>query len=483
MNFSRRLFLKQSTIGAATLSLPVALFASTEMDIEKQLLLAKKSWNGKPLVILYPKGSSGNLNPIVSDFVKKTGIQIKLREGSLDNIATEMMLENKVYGGKSFDIALPATFNIPNLVESNIILDLSELAKEHEPEGFKKTFLYDRGDFYKGRFYGYQTDGDTYILFLNKRFLNNTRYQKEYFDKTGKKLDIPKSWEELDRQIKFFNRPKENITGGNLYRNKEYQAWEFWIRLHANKSLPFDSKMNSIIANDKSIKALEALIKLTKHLDSRVKTDGLFDNFKHFAEGKGYANLGWGGTQKYLNGEHSKVKDHLVFAPPPGGIHKNKTFDVPFFNWGWNYTVSANSNNKLTAYLFSLYASSPKVSSKGVYEASGYFDPYRECHYKDQKIINTYSNKFLKTHEYCLKNSIPDLYLSGQGKYLGSLKQAIHNVAEGNLDSELALKTLSKKWDQITELENKRKQLEQWKFLKFSYPKKLHSIFGISNEA
>ena len=241
--------------------------------------------------------------------------------------------------------------------------------------------------------------------------------------------------------------------------------------------------MNSIIDNDHSIKALEELIKTTKYLDPRVKSDGLFDNFKHFAEGKGYANLGWGGTQKYLNGDQSKMKNHLVFAPPPGGIHKNKAFDVPFFNWGWNYTVSTNSSNKLTAYLFTLFASSPKVSAKGIYEASGYFDPYRQCHYDDEKIISTYSKDFLNTHEYCLKNSIPDLYLSGQGKYLGSLKQAIYNAAEGNLSPSLALKTLSKKWNQITEIEDKNKQLKQWNFLKFGYPKKLHSILGISNEA
>ena len=38
----------------------------------------------------------------------------------------------------------------------------------YEPADFQKDVLYTIGDYYKGSLYGYETDGDTYLMFYNK---------------------------------------------------------------------------------------------------------------------------------------------------------------------------------------------------------------------------------------------------------------------------------------------------------------------------
>ncbi|MGB0454264.1 MAG: ABC transporter substrate-binding protein [Bacteriovoracaceae bacterium] len=479
MKTSRRIFIKNSIGGLSALTISPLAFSSPKsrprnsLDIAK---IAKKKWNRTPLTILYPKGSLGNLKPIASEFSKASGIKINLKEGSLDNIAAEMMLDNKIYHKSNFDIALPATFNLPNLVEANVIEDLSSYAKEFEPKNFKDDILYDRGDFYKGKFYGYQADGDTYIMFLNKSFLENESFKSSYLKKTGNQLKVPKTWEELDRQIEFFHDPQNNRYGGNLFRNKDYQIWEYWVRLHGKGLLPFKDDMTPNIEHPQSIQALKEMLKINKFLDERSFKDSLFDNFKNFSEGKSYVNFGWGGTQKYLNGPNSKIKNNMTFAPLPGGVKNGKTFTVPYFNWGWNYTVSQNSNQKEVAYLFCLFASTSEISKKSVREVGGYFDPHRQGHYNCPEITKTYSKDFLKIHETCLKNSIPDLYLSGQGQYLGALKQIIHNCSLGNLTPELAFKELHKKWESITEKLGRKQQILQWSFLKKSYPQNLLKV-------
>src|SRR3712207_8779002 len=62
---------------------------------------------------------------------------------------------------------------------------------------FQKDSLFTLGDYYKGSLYGYQTDGDTYVMFYNKDWLDNPDERKAFADKHGYELKVPDTWEEL----------------------------------------------------------------------------------------------------------------------------------------------------------------------------------------------------------------------------------------------------------------------------------------------
>jgi len=427
------------------------------------------------IAVLYPKGSIANVMAVGKRFQNMTGVRIRYLEAPLDDINSKILLA-KLMKDADFDVALPATFGIPDLAQAKAIRNLDEFAERYEPAQFRPTSLYSIGDYYKGSLYGYQTDGDAYIMFYNKSFLENPEEAKRFSDQFDRALAVPTTWKELDETIAYFHRPDQGEFGGSLFRTAGYLPWEWWIRFHSKGYFPLDSSMDPQINNEAGIEALDDLIRVSSYLDPKTRTDGLFENWKSFSNGKIFCDIGWGGSQKYFNQPSSGVRGKLSFGPTPGGYVGGRLIQTPYFNWGWNYVVSANSKNPEIAYLFTLFACSPVISTQSVGQADGYFDPFRNEHYTDPKIIETYSREFLDTHRFSMANSIPDFYLDGQGEYFGSLRENIAAAVAGKLTSKEALDRTARAWRLTTFRLGKHSQLEQWTYLKSRYPNELPSL-------
>lgn len=477
MTNTRRVFLKLLSGGVVAAALPLQTSAKTASkpmlheDIARHAAKLARKKNTR-LLVLYPDGSLANLIPLADQFKALTGVSIDFKQGSLDEISAEIIL-NENLRSSNVDVALPATFGMPDLVDSGSIHDLTDFAAQYEPAGFESS-LYQHGDHFDQRLYGYQTDGDCYLMFYNRQFMEDESLRKAFEDETGTPLEIPRTWQALDRQITFFNKPAENRFGGSLFRNQNYTAWEFWVRLHAKGVLPFDEHMKSQLTGDAGVSALEELSSLSTSLEPGVFSNGLFENFSSFAQGNKYCNIGWGGTQKYLNGPKSAIKGHLHYAPLPGGSTTKKDPWLPFFNWGWNFVVPKSSTQAELAYLFCLFASTPIPSTLAVREADGYFDPFKPEHYEDESIQAIYSEAFLTTHRYSMNNAFPDLYIRGRGLYFDALRQAVFACGTGMESPEAMLQSVSAAWEKITDELGRDLQLKQWEYLRDTvYPEKI----------
>ena len=437
---------------------------------------AKKLAEGKDvtLKILQPSGSLGNVKPVADVFTSETGIKVEYLEVPLGEITQKILLESVAKTG-AFDIALPATFGLPDLVESGILVNLDQYAGKYEPDGFQEDALFSTGDYYKGNFYGYQTDGDTYVMFYHKDWLENADENKMFADKNGYELKVPDTWEELDAMMAHFHRPGDGMYGGALFRTQYFVAWEWWVRFHAKGSLPFDDDLNPQINSEAGVQALEELVAASQYLYPGAKTNGLFENFEAFGKGDKFCNIGWGGTQKFLNSDKSSIKGRLAFGPTPGGMVGGELLKTPYFNWGWNYVVSSVSPEPEIAYLFTLYACSPKMSTVAVRDPDGYFDPFRGAHYEDDEIKQTYSPEFLDVHKASMEGAIPDLYLKGQGEYFDELRTNLSAADAGTKTPKEALDDTARSWERITRRMGKRSQAVQWAFLKSIYPESVRN--------
>ena len=475
---SRRRFL-QGTAAAGALSLapgfvmrPRTASAATLGDVHMEAAKAAKglaAGRQVSLTIMQPSGSLGNVKPVADKFTAETGIEIKYLEVPLGEINQKVLLEAVSKTG-AFDIALPATFGIPDLAESGILVNMDQYAGKYEPEGFQDDALFSIGDYYKGSLYGYQTDGDTYVMFYNKNWLDNPEENKGFADKNGYELKVPDTWEELDAMMAWFHRPDKGMYGGALYRTQYFLAWEWWGRFHAKGFYPLDDDLNPQINNDGGVAALEEMLAASEHLYPGARTNGLFENFEAFGAGDKFANIGWGGTQKFLNSDKSMIKGHMAFGSMPGGMVDGKLLRTPYFNWGWNYVVSSVSAEPEIAYLFTLYACSPAMSTIAVRDPGGYFDPFRGAHYEDAEIASTYSPEFLAVHKQSMRGSIPDLYLKGQGEYFDELRVNLGAADAGTKTAKKALDDTARSWERITRRMGKRSQKVQWSFLKSIYP-------------
>ncbi|MEO0443381.1 MAG: extracellular solute-binding protein [Pseudomonadota bacterium] len=448
----------------------LALLHTEVINCVKALVGTKKI----ELVLLYPKGCLPNLTPIIDSFSQKTGVKIQLKETGVDDINSTILFKT-AQRDHFFDIALPATFGIPDLVNANVLAPLDQYRERYEPVDYKQYQLYDYGDYVDNQFYGYQTDGDTYLMFYNKAMIDKPEEQQSFARRYGYSLAIPETWEQLDTMIEFFHRPERQQYGGCLFRTPGYGAWEWWSRFHAKGYYPFDKDLNPQINNSAGIDALQEMINVSRYLHPKTASDGLFENWASFAEGQTFCNIGWGGSQKYFNGKQSSVKDSLYYAPAPGGKFDNKIVSCPIFNWGWNYVVSSLCPHADIAYLFSLYACSPVISTLAV-QQNGFFDPFREEHYSDSTIEQAYSKEFLVAHRQSMKNCVPDFYVQNQSIYLSSLQENIHLAYKGSLSVKQALDITAAQWQLQTAKIGRKQQKKKWQNLKKKYPPALRKV-------
>ncbi|NNF24811.1 MAG: extracellular solute-binding protein [Rhodobacteraceae bacterium] len=413
--------------------------------------------------------------PVARAFKEATGIDFRIELSEVDNINADLILEQ--FSGKSrFDVALPATFGLPDLVSAGAIRDVSAYARRYEPPGFRDGILYRVGDSFDEKTYGFQADGDAYVMFYHMDLLTSGAEQARYADRFGVALKPARTWQELDRQMAYFHRPDDGLWGGLLFRTPGYIVWEWWVRFHAQGMWPFTPDVEPLIATPTGVAVLEDMIAATQYLHPDTSHLGLFGNMARFAEGNTFCNIGWGGSQKHFNKPQSRIKDRIVFGPTPGGFVDDSFIATPYFNWGWDYVVTSSSQMPEIAYLFSLFASSPEMSTLAVRQADGYFDPIRPEHYRDPGIVSAYSEAFLDVHRASLEEAIPDLYLAGQGDYLSALSDMILLALNREVTADVAMRRAAEKWDLITRRIGRDAQIRRWRFLQKKYPATVRSL-------
>jgi len=468
MSISRRHFV--GTLAAATLLRNQSLSRANAAQItpwhEDIARQAKALDQSISLHLLVPNGSQTNVRAATNEFTRLSGVKCEIRTVDVDNINVDLILP---INDEPIDVALPATFGIVDLAQAGVILPLNTFADKYEPAGFSEGHLYRKGDYYLDKLYGYQTDGDVYLLFYNKGMIEDPAEIEAYYQATGKVLKPATSWEDLDSMMAFFQRPEKNQYGGNLFRSPVLISSEWWARFHAAGYLPFNKKMQANINNAMGVEVLEQLIAASNSQTPLAGSNNIFESWTEFVGGNVFCSIGWGGTQKYMMSQPA-MRDNLVHGPLPGPQINGHSSTMGYFNWGWNYTVSASSTQPELAYLLALFCASPEISTMAVRTADGFFDPFREEHYSDSTIREVYGDSFLQAHRESLIDSIPDLYIRGQSNYLDALRLQIMAALARKITAREALDNCAQTWSHITRRLGRNKQRKEWKALLATYP-------------
>lgn len=425
-----------------------------------------------PMRILAPEGSQANLAPVIASFEAQFQIKSELIVVGVNEINAVLSLE-ALLDDAGIDVALPATFGIPDLVEANAILPLDDIAARHGSDNDVLNLMYRGGDIFDGHIWGYQTDGDVYLMFYNKAKLRDASHAQAYEDLTGVALDVAQTWEELDRQLAFFHRPEEGSYGGCFFRSSGSVAWEWWARFHAKGTWPMSPEMEPQIAGQSGVEALEAMIASAQHI---VGEDlDLFSNWDRFRKGDVFANIGWGGTQKSLYAPGSPMRNNLVNAALPSGTMEGERVPIAYFNWGWSYVVARGCKVPELAHKFCLNAVSQSVGAQAVARTEGFFDPFREDQYADPSIIKAYGTEFLDVHRKAMQAPMPDLYLARQSEYFDALNYWLLAALAREVSPEVALQNVARSWAATTDRVGFDAQRQRWMALRQSYPPPLRN--------
>lgn len=421
------------------------------------------------LRLLMPQGCEANVSPVVAEFEQMTGVKVDIDWVDVDRINDRLMLYFMT-DQQQHDVVLPASFALPDLAATGILLNLTPFAERHEPLDLHDDEIYSVANDYRGAPYGFQTDGDVYVMFYNRPWLENADNGKRFADRHGYPLKTATTWPELDAQMAFFHDPDNQRYGGTLFRNPDYLAWEWWLRFHAKGGIPATEQFFPAINSDMGVDALIELISATRFQHHESKSAGLFRNWELYETGQVFANIGWGGTQKYLNRAASPMRDNLAFGLIPGDSTTRGSLPMSYFNWGWEYAVSAHAKEPELAYLFTLFASSPAMSTLAVSGRDGFFDPYRREHYENEIIREIYSEAFLDVHRRSMEIAIPDFYMRGHSDYMASLKTSIYRALNAELTAKQALDNAAKEWRLISAEHGIEDQRRQWRYIRSHYP-------------
>lgn len=469
MNTSRRSFARMTASALASAAAPVSWATSRFQmpSLSAQCAERAASLGVKRLNLLLPEGSQSNLAPVIAAFEQATGVAIAKRVLSVRDMSTHMLLGARSKAD-SFDVALPATFELADLVSAQVIEPLDEFAARFEPLELRASQLYNHGSRHRGQFYGYQTDGDAYLLFLNRRFAREHGVLQAFEDHTGRAFAPPQSWSELDALMAMGHDPDSQRFGGSLFRTPGYLIWEFFLRLYETGLAPLASDLSPQIDSEQGVAVLTQLLAASDSLEPNANSNQLFANWSSFAEGNKLINVGWGGSQKaFRRSGEAFAQDVVAFHPP--SRHADAK-GLGYFNWGWNYVVGVSAQNKELAYLFTLFASAPDISTEAVRAPEGYFDPYLSIHYDDPGIAQTYTPEFLATHRDAMSRCIPDFYLLGQGEYFAVLSRMLRLAHSGELPVADALRFAANEWRNLHVRHDPASQLSVWTDLLAAHP-------------
>ena len=105
----------------------------------------------------------------------------------------------------------------------------------------------------------------------------------------------------------------------------------------------------------------------------------------------------------------------------PGGKVNGELLQARLISTGAGTMWFPASRPNLRSPIFFALCLLPDMSTIAVRDPAGYFDPFRGAHYEDPEIQKAYTPEFLAAHKASMVNSIPDLYLKGQGEYFDEL--------------------------------------------------------------
>ncbi|WP_177220504.1 extracellular solute-binding protein [Poseidonocella sedimentorum] len=395
--------------------------------------------------LMLPEGSGDNLAPILEAFTRLSGVAVETTVTHVDDINTRLT-EDALLSSGAHDVALPATFGLPDLIHLGVVQPMDPFLERYPDLYDPAGHLYTHGDVFRDQHFGFQTDGDVYLLFFHDDLLRDPEEMAAFEDRHGRTLATPQTWGEFDEMMAFFNRPEDDIWGGLLFRQAGYVGWEYISRLQAEGVPLFGEGMVPTFQSDAAIKVIEDMIRSGASQHPRSLTAGLFENWQIYKENTILANIGWGGSQKSFQQEGSPLRGKLSHAPLPKGAGSGNGY----FNWGWSFVLPQSAQQPELGFLLSVLAMTPEISTLAVEQVGGFFDPFHESHYRSPKVREVYGDSFLREHEAAMRAAGPDLYIPGHGNYMAGLNEHVFSAISGAARPEDALKRLQLEWETVT---------------------------------
>jgi multiple sugar transport system substrate-binding protein len=327
-------------------------------------------------------------------------------------------------------------------------------------------------------------------MYYRRDLLAAVHHQAAFREKYGYALAVPQTWEQFRDIAEYFNGRElmnDGVPGAGVVMHLKVGAQGMFHFMSlsapfvigpANPKLYwFDPQtMKPLIESPGHVKALEALIDLTKFGPREMLGWDLRECWDHFLAGHAALTCSWGDLGALAPEEGSKVRGKVGAAPMPGtrryySIAQQRWVDTERPNVAGNVTGGSwagvisrfSKSPEATYYLLALMASPAKSK---VYAARGWdgVDPGRFSHFApphgkariddyvragwDEADVRQYLQAYYANFDN--PQQLPYLRILGTFSYWQALDVHLAEAVSGQLSAPAALKAAAVDFEEIT---------------------------------
>jgi len=443
------------------------------------------------LKLLVSPDNVSDFEPFYEEWENETGIKLETYTVPWPDWYKELS-DVSITKTDKYDVFMMAPQWVPDLVEAGVLENFATYIDEYDPEILDPdspnrilTGLESFGK-YKDSYYFFMSDTDVATLYLRKDWLEDPENKAAFESEYGYALDKPNTVEEWLDQMEFFNDPEEGIYGMAASWSSEEAAFDFFPRLLSQKVAFFDDEMHPNINSAEAVQALEEMEEMLNYSMPGTLEFDFARALEAFAGGQVYSTVLMTWAQAgFEDPEFSSVVGNVTYTPYPGRMIDGELISPQPQYWGWGYSVSAYSNYKELAYLYSQWMSGAAMNARVALTPGGWYDVCKESNYDEaqfpeirRKNGGIYMDEWMENQQWQVEHCFPAISMRGGAEYSGILIEAVTGVLKGALEAEAALDEVAVKWEEITERYGREEQIESWNSLKAIYSSPVQDWLG-----
>ncbi len=455
---------------AVAQTVPGATVDERAVNGAKEYLKQKKLQNPKITILL--NSLYQNALPAYNDrWEKLTGVKIETVPLGYTDIPAKVMAEAVAKTG-TFDIFNDFPYLIPDGSGSGTLHPLDLWVSRGKPDysGVAVGLIGQQN--FEGKQFAAILDGDHLILVLRKDLVENAQVQAEYKAKFGKALGCPDTMSEWEQQAAFMQTPKgqtrwgikfeQGLFGAMGYRSVNFSHRHFPAYLG---TLQFDKDMKPTINTPNGIRAIQQFTSIVKYMPADIQGWGTPQIYPFWQTGAAFSvmsfpsivGVGEKGAKTTLAGKQ------LPCLVPQAEVAGKLVRRIPQAA-GTAYMVNKHSKHPELAYWYIQWLTSPTIGDEAVADPKGFWDPFRESHRKNPKILEKFGSKqFLDVTLDGTKDVVSLLMIQGNYEYFKILDNNLADVMSGNITPQVAAQRIEKGWDAVTADIGRNTQIQAWR--------------------
>jgi multiple sugar transport system substrate-binding protein len=418
---------------------------------------------------------------------RETGITIDIIGAPAEDIFKKVM-QDVTTGDGTFDIYTGPWNSTGDLVAAGGAVNNSEYVAKYKPDWGDpergtptpemEKLLYT----YAGDYYSFSLDGDFQTWFYLKGLYERPDVQDAFNKETGVALDVPNTWEDVDRISKFFT--GKDFGNGKMYGNGNLMSpfWglaTFYARF-ASMDFPnyqfFDEEANPRLNSDLGIQCAEEHVRSYEWCapdcltftwaeayatmwNLQVPQTAIYTNIVKFGDG-----FNADGTPK------SKATGMIGSHLPVGRLFGDKINRRSVLYYHITAWISTKSAHPEAAYLFMQWLSSTRTYTWMAGNPGGYFDPMQKANFKEPLVAQTYQPYSMETIPATIARSAPTINFAGQTALDNALDEEIQAAITGQKTAREAMDAAQGKWEQIIRRQKRNGIIEAIKASRNTWP-------------